>query len=136
MAATYTPGSGLALDRVRLLIPDKDITGLTPASGVYTLTTYRFSDEELADLLTLASDDPYIAAALALESLISTTAQAGGKVSGYSFTIDATAGFDAMRSRAAWLRSQASSTSVFTFIDAVYDATTSDEYASPPDYWP
>ena len=75
MAATYTPGSGAALDRVRLLIPDKDLTGLTPASGVYTLTTYQYTDAEIADFLTLEADDVYGAAALALESAVSASAQ-------------------------------------------------------------
>lgn len=137
MAATYTPGSGLALDLVRLLIPDKDLSGLTPASGVYTLLGYAFGDEEIADLLTLANDDTYLAAALALESLIATGAQSGGKISGLGYSIDTTAGYDALYKRIAWLRGQSTSSAAFSFIDATYDAAANtDEYAAPPDYWP
>lgn len=134
MAATYTHGSGAALDRVRLLIPDKDLTGLTAVLGVYTLTTYQYTDAEIADFLTLEAD-PYLAAALALESLVAAGPQGGGKVSGFGFSVDDTAGYDALLKRAVWLRGQASGSSVISFVDATYDAAaTTDEYAAPPSY--
>ena len=41
MPATYTPGAD-GINLVRLLIPDNDVSGLTPSGGVYTLTTYAF----------------------------------------------------------------------------------------------
>ena len=136
MSATYTPGSGADLDRVRLLIPDKDISGLAAVDGVYTLTSYSFTDEEIADFLDLASNDVYLAAALALESFISTGAQSGGKVSGFGFSIDTSAGWAALERRIVWLRSQSASTAAFTFVDITRDADSSAEYERPPDYWP
>lgn len=135
MAATYTPGSGAALDRVRLLIPDKDLTGLTPASGVYTLTTYQYTDAEIADFLTLEADDVYGAAALALESAVSASAQISGKISGFGFSVDDTAGYDALLKRAAWLRGQSSAGGALSFVPVTYGGSTNhDEFARPPSY--
>lgn len=99
MSATYTPGSGQARDRVRLLIPDKDVTGLTPSGGVYTLTTYAYLDAELDDFLATEDNNPKRAAALALESSVQA---ADGKVSGLGYTIETNA-----LKRAAALRQQA-----------------------------
>lgn len=135
MAATYTPGSGAALDRVRLLIPDKDLTGLTPASGVYTLTTYQYTDAEIADFLTLEADDVYGAAALALESAVSASAQISGKISGFGFSVDDTAGYDALLKRAVWLRGQSSAGGALSFVPVTYGGSTNhDEFARPPSY--
>ena len=135
MPATYTPGSGAALDRVRLLIPDKDLTGLTPVSGVYTLTTYQYIDAEIADFLTLEGDDVYGAAALALESAVSAAAQSGGKISGFGFSVENGSADDARLKRAAWLRGQSSAGGALSFVPVTYGGSTNyDEFARPPSY--
>lgn len=105
MSATYTPGSSADRDRVRLLIPDKTLTGLTPSGGVYTLTTYSFLDAELDDLLTTESH-PKRAAALALEILAADPSRAVA-VSGQGYSIDRTKTARALMERAAALREQA-----------------------------
>lgn len=89
MSATYSPASGADRDRVRLLIPDKTITGLTPVNGVYTLTDYLFSDEELDGLLVTEASAPR-AAALALYTVAGSEAMLQ-KVSGFGFTIEPSA---------------------------------------------
>lgn len=89
MSATYSPASGADRDRVRLLIPDKTITGLTAVDGVYTLTTYLFSDEEADGLLVTEASAPR-AAALALYTVAGSEAMLK-KVSGLGFMIEPTA---------------------------------------------
>lgn len=135
MTATYTLASGANLDKTRILIPDKTLTGLTPTGGVYTLTTYTFTDEEIADFLTLESDDPYRAAALALESVIGAGAQSGGRVSGLGYSIDDTAGYDLLMRRIAWLRSHGTDAGI-TFVAANYTGTDStDEFGRSESWW-
>lgn len=135
MTATYTPGSGADLDKVRLLLPDKDLTGLTPSGGVYYLETFTYSDEEIADLLTLESDDPYRAAALGIESFVALNAQSAQKVSGLGYSIDNTLGFAPLQQRAAWLRSQATSGGgALSFVSVSYGAANTDEFGRPALY--
>lgn len=117
MSATYTPGSSAPRDRVRLLIPDKTITGLTPSGGVYTLTSYAFLDAELDDLLTTESH-PKRAAALALEILAANPSRAV-VVEGLGFKADRTKTAAALMERAAALREQATLDEELT--DAPFD---------------
>lgn len=110
MPATYTPGAD-GINLVRLLIPDNDVSGLTPSGGVYTLTTYAFLDEELAAFLAAEYADPYRAAALALESLAGKAA-AGKKIAGFGFLIDTTGGGALYLNRAGMLRGRQGQTGV------------------------
>lgn len=112
MPATYTPGAD-GINLVRLLIPDNDVSGLTPSGGVYTLTTYAFLDEELAAFLAAEYADPYRAAALALESLAGKAA-AGKKIAGLGFLIDTTGGSALYLSRANALRARRGQSGVVT----------------------
>lgn len=105
MTATYTPGSSASRDRVRLLIPDKTITGLTPSGGVYTLTSYLFTDEEIADLLA-TEDQVKRVVALALETIASDSDRLQA-ISGYGYSLDTTKTAATMLERAARLRAQA-----------------------------
>ena len=105
MSATYSPASGADRDRVRLLIPDKTIDGLTPVNGVYTLATYLFSDEELDGLLATEASAPR-AAALALYTLAGSQPMLK-KVSGLGFSIEPSA--PAIRAYADSLRALADS---------------------------
>lgn len=106
MPATYTPGSGASRDRVRALIPDRDLTGLTPSGGVYTLITYTYLDAELDDFLATEGNAKR-AAAVALESMVSTAALSGGAVKGFGFETDNSKAIAALLERVKALREQA-----------------------------
>lgn len=106
MTATYTPGSGTDRDRVRALIPDKDLTGLTPVLGVYTLTTYTYLDAELDDFFSTEGNVKR-AAAVALESMASGLLMTGGLIENVAGKSDNSRTLATLMARAKDLREQA-----------------------------
>lgn len=106
MAATYQPGSGAARDRLRMLIPDKTLDGLTPVAGVYALTSYLFLDAELDDFLAMEDGSVKLACAGALETIAGSELMVNGVVAGLGYKIDAAAVATELRERAKALREQ------------------------------
>lgn len=104
--ATYTPGSSVARDQVRRLLPDMNLTGATLNDDTYTLATYTYTDAQLDDYLHDEGGDVFGAAALALETTVAQASSSAAKVSGYGFSIDDTAGYSTMLGRAAALRAR------------------------------
>ena len=91
---------------------------------------WREPEKTKADLARMLG-----AAALALESAVSASAQISGKISGFGFSVDDTAGYDALLKRAAWLRGQSSAGGALSFVPVTYGGSTNhDEFARPPSY--
>lgn len=95
MTATYTPGSGLARDRVRLLLPDTNVDSAV------------FSDKELDEFLAMEAQNVPRAVALACETIGSSQLYLLKVIRALDLTTDGAAVSREYRQRAKELRNRA-----------------------------
>lgn len=109
MTTTYTPGSGAALDQVRLRIPDTDVAEHP-----------IFSDEEILDFVALEGGDVRYATAAALDTIASQQALLLKVVRQLDTTTDGAKLGAELRARAKSLREESDKDGAFAIAEMVH----------------